>query len=299
MAHFQAERVQDYLGNPIESGDVRLTMAPVYVVGLSKNSAWYEQTAYSLETPHMVPTTAGDVVRPMVRVTNNRSAPIACRIQLALPEGWSAENPEISASVAPGKAQQIELPFTIAFAETLGFKDVKILVFEDEKQLKQMAVKVLVQSPLTVEISPMEGRPGPTQVTVHVGNRSAKAISGAFRMHLPDSWKALTPEIAIPDLKPQEIRPIVCKFAWSADWKPQENAQVELDFGADKKISRADSQPICDPPGKEHCDRRPPERLGTGDSIARVDAGFHGGQVERHGPPGLGQGRRLRRCRRA
>ena len=60
---FRAERVQDYLGNPIEAGPVRLSMAPVYAVGLSTSDVWYKQTAYSLETPRLVPATAGDSVR--------------------------------------------------------------------------------------------------------------------------------------------------------------------------------------------------------------------------------------------
>jgi hypothetical protein len=55
-------------------------------------------------------------------------------------------------------------------------------------------------------------------------------------MHLPGSWKALTSEIPIADLKPQEVRPVVCEFQWSADWKPQESAQIELDFGPDKRL---------------------------------------------------------------
>ncbi len=80
-AHFQAERIQDYLGNPIEGKSVRLTMAPVYAVGLSKSDVWYKQTAYSLDTPHMVPATAGDVVRVLVRVDNHREEPIAMQAQ--------------------------------------------------------------------------------------------------------------------------------------------------------------------------------------------------------------------------
>ena len=51
---FQAGQLRDYLGNPIEGRSVRLTMAPVYAVGLSKSDAWYRQTAYSLDTPHLV-----------------------------------------------------------------------------------------------------------------------------------------------------------------------------------------------------------------------------------------------------
>jgi hypothetical protein len=238
---FRAERLQDYLGNPIEAGPVRLTMAPVYAVGLSTSDIWYKQTAYSLETPRLVPAAAGDGVRAVLRVSNHRDEPITSRIKLIVPEGWTTQSAETPVSVAPGESKDVELPFTIAFAEPVGMKDVAIVVSEgsESTRLKRMNVKVLVQSPLTVEVSPMEGRPGPTQVTVNVGNRSAKALSGVLRMRLPDSWKALTPEIPIAELKPQEVRPVVCKFQWSADWKPREIAQIELDFGADKRVVRS------------------------------------------------------------
>ena len=235
---FQAERVQDYLGNPIHVGPVRLTAAPVYAVGLSKSDAWYQQTAYSLETSRLVPAAAGDSVRPVVRVSNHRDEPIASRLTLALPEGWTTAAGEVSVRVAPGETKDVELPFTIAFAEPVGFKEATIVVSEGQP-LKRIKVKVLVQSPLTVEVSPIEGRPGPTQVTVNIGNRSARPISGMLRMRLPDSWQALTPEIPVVALKSQEVRPVVCKFQWSADWNPRQTARVELDFGADKRAARS------------------------------------------------------------
>ena len=102
---FQARAVQDYLGNPIAGDAVRLTMAPVYAVDLSKSDVWYKQTAYSLETPHLVPATAGDSVRLVVRVSNHRSEPIAGRLKLVLPEGWTAETAEVPVRVAPGEVQ--------------------------------------------------------------------------------------------------------------------------------------------------------------------------------------------------
>ena len=234
----QADHLQDYLGNRLKGKEARLTTAPVYAIGLSKSDSWYQQTAYSVETPHLVAATAGDLVTPVIRIANNRDKPIECRIKLGLPEGWKAETPAVSASVAPGESRNVELPFSIALAESLGFKDVKILVSES-KPIKCMPVKVYVQSPLTVDISPMAGRPGETQVTVKVGNRSAKPISGTLRMHVPGSWKALTPEIPVAELKPQEVRPIVCRFVWSAEWKPAETATIELDFGPDRKVTRS------------------------------------------------------------
>jgi hypothetical protein len=234
----QADHLQDYLGNPIPGSTARLGMAPIYAVGLSKNDRWFRQTAYSLETPHLVAAAAGDTVRPTVRVTNRRAETIACRLQLLLPEGWTAEKATVSARVAPGVSQDFELPFSLPFTQSLGFREAR-LVATEETEIKQMTLKVLVQSPLTVLVGPMEGRPGQTQVTVTVGNRSTQPLNGRMTVRVPASWKALTPEVPVLDLKPQETRAIPCPLTWSADWKPGETAQVTLDFGADKRVTRS------------------------------------------------------------
>jgi hypothetical protein len=235
--HFQSGQLRDYLGNPVDGNAVRLTMAPVYLVGLNTSDVWYRQTAYSLDTPHLVPACGGDNVRPVVRIANNRGEPINCRLKLELPEGWKAESPGMLAAVAAGASKNIEMPFTIPFAAELGIKELKIIVSEGE-ELKRIPMKVFVRSPLSVEVSPIKGRPGKTQVTVEVGNHSSKAISGTLHLRLPASWKALDPDIQILDLRPQEVRPIDCKFQWDADWNPQETAQIELSFGADKRAMR-------------------------------------------------------------
>ena len=103
--NFQAEKVLDYLGNKLQPGPVRLSMAPVYAVGLSAGDRWRRQTAYSLETPHMMTATAGDPVRLVVRVDNRRASPIAAHLELALPEGWKAATSEVAVNVAQGKSR--------------------------------------------------------------------------------------------------------------------------------------------------------------------------------------------------
>ena len=83
--------------------------------------------------------------------------------------------PKPSPALRRARPGNIKIPLTIASAESLGFKDVKIVVLEGE-EVKRMTMKVFVQSPLTVQVSPVLGRPGKTQVTVEVGNHSGKAI---------------------------------------------------------------------------------------------------------------------------
>ena len=117
-------------------------MAPVYVVGLDRSDPWYKQTAYSLESPHLVNATAGDPLRPVVHITNNRKEPLSCRIGLILPDGWEATSPATTADVAPGEARAVELPFTIAFSEKVGSRDATIVISEGG-EIKRMGLKVL------------------------------------------------------------------------------------------------------------------------------------------------------------
>jgi hypothetical protein len=233
---FQAERLQDYLGNELPPGPVRLSMAPVYAVGLSKSDAWYHQTAYSLETPHLVAATPGDEVHALIRIANNRGAPIDCKVRSVLPDGWQ-EGTEVPVRVPAGDTRQVAFPFTVSPDASLGFHDARFIVSEG-RQIKQMAMRVLVEPPLSVEVGPMAARPGKSQVTVRVGNRSASPLSGILRMRLPRSWQALTPEIPIENLAAHEVRPLVCKFQWTADWKPQETAEIEVDCGPGKRLTR-------------------------------------------------------------
>ena len=219
---FQAGRLQDYLGNPIEGSTVRLTMAPVYAVGLSTRDAWYRQTAYSLDTPHLVPASGGD--ERASRGARHEQPRRADRLPHASSNCRKAgrpSSPKWRPASRRAKPRTWSFPSASPSPRPLGLKEVTIVVSEGE-ELKRMTLKVFVRSPLTVQVSSMQGRPGKTQVSVDVQNHSSKAISGVLRMHVPGSWKALMPEVPIAELKPQEVRSVVCPFEWNADWKPQE-----------------------------------------------------------------------------
>lgn len=234
---FRAEQLHDYLGNRLPGRSIALRMAPVYAVGLDKGDVWYRQTAYSLATPYLVTATAGDAVRAVLRVRNNRDGPIRCRVRMALPKGWKADSLETSADVAEGRQKDIPLAFEVDPAETLGQREVKFTISED-RAIKEIPLKVLVRQPLVMQVGPLQGSPGRTRVKVKVGNLSAGAIRGTLRMHLPASWKALTPEMPVA-LKPREVRELTCELTWSTDWKPGETARVELDAGGGRRIRRS------------------------------------------------------------
>ena len=224
---FKAERLCDYLGNVLDGTSTRLTMAPVYAVGLDKSDVWYKQTAYSFKTPLLVGASGGDLVTPVVRIDNNRRQPIECRISLMLPDGWKAEKSELSAMAAPGARRDVALPFTVALLESPGVKDAKLIISES-RTLKEMPFRIMVQPAVTMQAGPIVGRPGPASATVKLTNLSRRTLNAALTIKTPESWKVTAPRIVVADLKPKEQREIKIDLTWSADWKPQESASVEM-----------------------------------------------------------------------
>ncbi|MCY3021020.1 MAG: hypothetical protein NTW87_18550 [Planctomycetota bacterium] len=235
---FQAEQLYDYLGNKLPGRSAKLRLAPTYVVGLSKDDPLYKQTAYSLDTPYLVVATAGDQVTPVLQVQNNRAAALQATVKMTLPAGWTAAAQEFAVQAAPGEKKTLPMPFTVGPQETLGQKAVCFTVVEGER-LKDLALQVLVQNPLIMQVGPILGTPGKAEVTVKLGNQSASPVAGVLRLQLPASWKALTPEQKIEDLKPYEIREVKCSFEWNTDWKPDEKALAAFAATDGKTVQRA------------------------------------------------------------
>ena len=235
---FRARELYDALGNRLPGTKARLGMAPVYAVGLERTDPLYAQTAYSLHTPYLVAAAAGDPVRPVLRVTNNREQAITCRVRMALPEGWSADAPEATATVAKGQTKDLAMPFLVAAGEPLGRKDVTFTVSEGA-EVTRLTLKVLVQTPLLLRVGALRGRPGEATVPVKVRNTSRKPIDATLRMRLPAAWQALTPEIPVAALKPGEIRTLECRLKWNTAWKVGETASIVLDAGKDRRVARS------------------------------------------------------------
>ena len=234
---FKAKELRDYLGNRLPGNSARLSMAPVYAIGLAKDDAWYRQTAYALATPGLVPAASGDAVTAVLEVSNNRDSGIECSVKMTLPKGWSAERTEAKVAVAKGGRESVPLAFTIAGGEEMGIKVVKLVVSEGGP-VKEIPLQVLVRPGLGMQVGALEGKPGPATVTVKVANRSSKPLDGVLRLRLPASWKAGTAETKVADLKPGEVRDVTCALEWSASWKADESAMAEFDAGGGRKVAR-------------------------------------------------------------
>jgi len=220
---FQAEKVYDYLGNAIDGQKVKLTMAPVYAVGISRDSIWMQQAAYSLESPYLVVAAAGDTAQALLRVENGRKEAIKTRAALSLPEKWSATRPTAALETAAGMTQVLPLSFDVAASESLGMKVVDIHISEG-KEIKKIPLKVLVQPPLAMQVAALEGRPGKTEIAIKVANKSQKAQSGTVQLKVPSSWSSAAPSVEVRDLKPGEVRGLKMPVDWKASWQPSESA---------------------------------------------------------------------------
>jgi hypothetical protein len=227
---FASAKVFDYLANPLPNTSVKLTTAPMYAVGIAKDSKLYQQTAYSLDTPYLISATAGDVVQPVVLVNNNRTTPIDATVSIAAPEGWSAEETSKRVTVAPGQHQKVTFAIRVGDGTSHHVQTVKFNVAE-QGPVRQIELKVNRQPALVMRVPSLAGQPGEAKLNVQVGNNASAARSGTLRLKLPKSWQAKQMEVPVNDLKPGESRAVPIELTWGLNIAADETAMVEFDGG--------------------------------------------------------------------
>ncbi len=234
---FRARELRDWLGNRLPGGNAKLSLAPVYAVGLEPSDAWYRQTAYELATPALLPVTAGDPVTPVVVIRNDRQTPLECMLRLSIPSDWKAAQTEFTAHVPPGEVRQIRLPFEVPLKQSMGIHDALLAVVEQGLE-KPIPLRLLVQPGLAMEVGPLRGQPGPASLRIKLGNKSARSVEATLRLRLPASWSVSQTTVPVAALQPQEIRELTCPLTWTTDWQPDESAMVEFDAGGEQRIAR-------------------------------------------------------------
>ncbi len=232
-----AKELRDWLGNRLPGLSAKLSLAPVYAVGLEPADVWCRQTAYELATPALLSVTAGDPVTPVVEIRNDRKTPLDCTLRLSVPPGWTTAQTEFTTRVPPGEVQPVRLPFEVPLSQPMGIHDALITVVEQGLE-KPIPLRLLVQSGLVMEVSPLRGKPGPASIRVKLGNKSARPVEATLRLRLPASWSTSQPTVSVAALQPQEIRDVTCPLTWSAQWQPDELATVEFDAGDGQQIAR-------------------------------------------------------------
>lgn len=224
---FDSAKLYDFLANPIARNTVELTQVPVYAVGVTEDSRWYQQTAYVLDSSYLISAAAGDTVTSTLRVNNNRKTPITAKVQLELPPEWKAEGEPQTISVEPGKTVLVPVKFRVNPKEPLGEKTVKFSISE-EKPVVSIPLRVQLQAPFRLLVRSLRGEPGESDVSFRIDNHSWQMTDGAIRFKLPASWSAPSPEIKVEGLKPGEKREMHAKVKWAEGWKDTESAAVEF-----------------------------------------------------------------------
>ncbi len=224
---FGSAKLYDYLANPIEGSNVTLTTAPVFAVGVSKDSLWFKQSAYMLHTPYLVGACAGDEVNAQLEVKNERETPIRGSVDLKLPAGWSVVGTLPTINVAPGETALVPFSFRVGPQETVGEQRVLIAIAEDQP-IVTIPLRVVTREPIEMVVRGLGGEPGEDTVTVTITNRSAKPLDGALELMLPSTWKAENARITVETLAAGETREIPCKLTWSETWAASESAYIRF-----------------------------------------------------------------------
>ncbi len=233
---FQADELFDYLGNKAGGLSAELQMAPVYAVGLKKSDPLYAQTAYDIDSNHMIVVSPSDTAEVTVLVANNREQLIEGKAVIVPPSGWTSLQENQAYSVAPGAAQELTLKFSVPPEQANEMTQGRVEFQENGKLVKSMPLVIKVQQPFSLEVSPLEGRPGLTTTEVLIENRSAQVQGGTVSLKLPSTWKADVLEFSVENIKPGERRSQKMDFTWSEEWKSGETAIVGFESSKGVKL---------------------------------------------------------------
>jgi hypothetical protein len=186
----------------------------------------------------LIGATAGDPIKPAIRISNTRTEPIECNIRPELPQGWSMTQPAFSATVAPGENKLIEIPMVVSNGELQGQKSVKFAISEASAPIKEITLKVDLQPAIAMRVAPITGSPGETTLNIQLANSAATPRDGVLKLKLPASWKTSQPQIAVTALLPGEVREVPITFTWGIDFNAGESATVEFTDAGGKSIQR-------------------------------------------------------------
>ncbi len=234
---FAAGELKDWFANPLQGRKAKLKMTPIYLVGLSKDDPFYLQTAYEVESPHLMTLSPADKTEVVVRVANNRGTPISGEISAKTPEGWECPAASFE-GIAPGQSKDIVMPLKIPNGQKLGQTSMTLHCKEAGKMVKEMPVAALVRPGATIAAPAIVGSPGKTEIKVSIGNQAARALSGKLRLELPSTWKADKTEYDVAEIPAGGSTEVSVPLEWSSGWPADQSAMLrflgpnELDINA-------------------------------------------------------------------
>lgn len=221
----KAERLTDGYGNPLPAGPVTLGNLPVYAIGLAADEPLLRHRDYRLESEGFVEVAGGDACEVVVQVTNHRTSAMKGTLKPILPAGWTCTG-GTTFDLAPEATTTLTLSVAVPKDQAVGEQTLRFLAEEGGKTVKTIEVRASVLTPLALNISALEGRPGATELTLRILNQSRSGVDAEVAFALPKSWSTAQTTIAVAGLKPDEMRTLTVPLTWSVDLKPGETATV-------------------------------------------------------------------------
>jgi hypothetical protein len=225
---FQAEKLYDMYGNALEGKRARLSQAPVYAAGLSKEDPLFKQSAYMLKSPYLVVNSSGDTVQAVLQVRNERDSDIVSTMELELPEGWTAVSLPQKISVRKGNAAPFGFSFRIKPTERLGEQRVFVVMKESGAEVVRIPLRILVKPALDLQVSKLTNAPGPADVVVKLRNDSVEQMKGTLKISLPSGWKTGMGQVRVEKIASKEILEKKISLEWNPEIKLDEKAVVEF-----------------------------------------------------------------------
>ena len=239
---FKEGKLYDMYANPLKSRTQKLDITPVWNVGITENNPMYLQTAFDLKSRSFDAVTAGDNVRILFRIKNNRKQELNADYSLKIPKEWKMDKTSGTVSVAPGKTKI--LPLEISVPENAGTSSKKVfLKITDSGSVKILTSEYQVEAFALLIVNSLSGDPGKTTLTVSVKNNSNKTRSFSLKPNIPAGWKISPPEITVDNLAGKATRIVKFDLDWNLNWKTNESARIELFTKAGVKVTDANIFP--------------------------------------------------------
>lgn len=234
---FKEGQLFDWFANPLAGRKANLTMAPVYLVGLSKEDPFYLQTAYEIETPHLMSLSPADKTEIVVRVNNNRNTVISGNVSIQAPNGWETSTTRFD-NLQPKQSKDLILSLKIPNKQKLGETSLSVICSENDKQIKVMPLSAFIRPGAIIAAPALKGAPGKTEINVVITNQGLNKLKNAkLKLELPDTWKAELSEFVLPQIDPNAKYEQKIALEWSNSWNPNQSALLRLVGENDLDIS--------------------------------------------------------------
>ncbi|WP_309383746.1 sugar-binding protein [Cerasicoccus frondis] len=186
---FDTERVYGFLANPVSASNITLSEAPVYAVGISESSRWYQQTAYELVSNYVPTASLGDEITVSLKIKNNRKGTIKGNFSVDVPSAWIAPKTPLEFNVGVGEERVLQYEFTIPRTAELGLYSTNVVIREGDDVIKSIPMKVLLQSAIELSASGLSNQTGSCAVDITLKNKSRSSLEGALEYTAPVNWR--------------------------------------------------------------------------------------------------------------